>query len=488
VLTHGADAGSSRQTVGMADTLRTVLVTGASSGIGRATALQLAEEGVDLVLVARSAQALHAVREECEARGARALVTAADVRDEAALDAAFETARQAFGGLDGVVHSAAVLAYGRFEDVPAEVFDTSIGTTLVGTANVARRALEEFRRAGSGRLVVVGSLLGKISTPYMSSYVTAKWGVHGLVRTLQIEARTTPGIDISLVTPGGVNTPVYLQAGTYLNRHGRPPPPVDPPEKVARAVVRALRSPRRERSVGLANHLTVAGFRLVPAVFDGLVTPLMRVGGLGREEVVNSPGNVLEPAPAGEAVHGPWGRRWRLEPTSDGTDRRGVAPVATPTGAKDGVITVTRDVQAPAEAVWRVLADGWSYATWVVGAARVRDVDDSWPAEGARIHHSFGLWPALINDTTHVEASVEPARLVLTARGWPVGEARVDISITPRGDAACTVKIEEDASDGPGKAVPRPVRQLAIGPRNVEALRRLALLAEGRFRTDPAPS
>lgn len=475
----------------MADTVRTVLITGASSGIGRATALQLAEEGVDLVLLARSAEALQTVKEECEARGARALVTVADVRDEAALDAAFGAARQTFGGLDGVVHSAAVLAYGRFEDVPAEVFDTSIETTLVGTANVARRALDEFRGAGRGRLVVVGSLLGKISTPYMSTYVTAKWGVHGLVRTLQIEARTTPGIDISLVSPGSVNTPVYLQAGTYLNRHGRPPPPVDPPEKVARAVVRALRSPRRERSVGLANHLTVAGFRLAPAVFDVLVTPLMRGGGLGRERTANSPGNVLEPVPAGEAVHGRWGRRWGMRPTV--TERptaaepggREAAAVDSPTGERDGVITVTRDVQAPAEAVWRVLSDGWSYATWVVGAARVRDVDASWPAEGARIHHSFGLWPLLLNDTTKVESSVEPTRLVLTARGWPVGEARVDISVTPRGESACTVKIEEDASNGPGKAVPRPVRQVAIGPRNVEALRRLALLAEGRFREDP---
>lgn len=153
----------------------------------------------------------------------------------------------------------------------------------------------------------------------------------------------------------------------------------------------------------------------------------------------------------------------------------------------DTLITVTRDVDAPAQAVWDVLADGWSYATWVVGASRVRDVDSGWPGEDTRIHHSFGLWPLLINDTTVVESSMEPSRLVLTARGWPAGEARVDISITPRGDGACTVKIEEDASSGPGKLIPKPVRQLAIGPRNVEALKRLALLAEGRHRTGDQP-
>lgn len=294
----------------MTRTDRTVLITGASSGIGRATALQLASEGSNVVLLSRSRETLETVRDECEALGGRAIVTVADVGDPESLATAFEVAQQRFGPVDGVVHSAAALAYGRFEDVPAEVFDAAIHTTLTGTANVARASLEAFSAAGAGSLVVIGSLLGKISTPFMSSYVTAKWGVHGLVRTLQIEARSTPGIDISLVWPGGVDTPVYLQAGTYLERHGRPPPPVDPPEKVARAAVSALSRPRREISVGLANHISVLGFRMAPAVFDRIVTPLMSLGGLSRGEVENSPGNVLAPLPGGEAVHGRWGRQW----------------------------------------------------------------------------------------------------------------------------------------------------------------------------------
>lgn len=455
----------------MSGVLRTVLVTGASSGVGRATALQLAEEGVNVVLLARSPQVLQTVREECEQRGGRAVIAVADVRDAAALDAAFAMARQAFGRVDGVVHSAAVLAYGRFEDVPAEVFDVAVETTLTGTANVARCSLREFRAGDGGSLVVVGSLLGKISTPFMSSYVAPKWGVHGLVRTLQIEARSTPGIDISLVSPGGVNTPVYYQAGTYLGRNGRPPPPVDPPEKVARAVVRALRRPRREISVGLANRLTVAGFRLTPPAFDLLVTPLMRAGGLSRGPVENSPGNVLAPLPAGEAVHGRWG----------GLGRVGMARTPGPVH-EGGVVSVSRAVDAPQQAVWDVLCDGWSYATWVVGASRVRDVEVSWPAKGARIHHSFGLWPAVLNDTTTVESASPPSRLVLTARGWPLGEARVVISLAPREGDRCTVTLEEDAVSGPARLMARPARQLAIAPRNREALRRLALLAEGRFR------
>lgn len=295
---------------------RTVLVTGASSGIGRATALLLARDGVQLVLVARSRTSLDEASAECRTLGASTLVVPADVTDPAAVQAAFDAAQRTFGPLDGVVHSAAALAYGRFEDIPPDVFDRSVETTLGGTATVARCALAAFGERG-GSLVVIGSLLGKMATPFMSPYTTAKWGVHGLVRTLQIEARSTPGVGISLVWPGAVNTPVYQQAGTYLGRRGRPPVPVDPPERVARAAVRALGRPRREISVGVGNHIMVAGFRLVPALFDVLATPLMRIAGLERRSTEATPGNVLAPQPAGDAVHGPWGRHWlrRLVPS-----------------------------------------------------------------------------------------------------------------------------------------------------------------------------
>lgn len=288
---------------------RRIVITGASSGIGRATALALAASGASLVLMSRSAASLARVEAECQALGGTASSVVADVSDAAAVASAFDEARTA-GPIDAVVHSAAALSYGRFEEVPAEVFDRALATTLGGTANVARSALAMFRADGDrGALVVVGSLLGKIATPYMSSYVTAKWGVHGLVRTLQIEARETPGIRISLVSPGGVDTPVYRQAGTYLTRHGRPPPPVDPPEKVADAVIAALAHPRRDRSVGIANGLVVAGFRCLPSIFDAIVTPLMRLGGLSGSNVAPTSGNVLTPIPDGEAVHDGW-QRW----------------------------------------------------------------------------------------------------------------------------------------------------------------------------------
>jgi hypothetical protein len=143
------------------------------------------------------------------------------------------------------------------------------------------------------------------------------------------------------------------------------------------------------------------------------------------------------------------------------------------------VTEVKRHIEASPRAVFDVLGDGWLYASWVVGASRIRGVDDTWPQVGAQIHHSFGSWPLVIDDTTEVTEFEPWERLTLVARAWPVGEATVHIEVHPDGDGS-EVSIEEDASSGPGLLVPRPVRQLGIAPRNVECLRRLAYLAEGR--------
>lgn len=290
---------------------RTVVITGASSGIGRAAAHLLAEEGAQLVLAARSPETLEQARQECTARGAAAvLAVPTDVADASAVGSLFSRAREQFGGVDGVVHAAAVLAYGRFVDVPAEVFDATLDTNITGTANVAREAMLQFQAQEAGSLVVVGSVLGKIAAPFMSPYGTSKWAIQGLVRTLQIEARTMPGIEVSLVSPGGVNTPIYDQAGSYTGHPGHPPPPVYSPERVAQRVVHALGHPQRDLNVGFANPLMVLGFRVLPGVFDVLVGPLMRLLGQGRAVVEANAGNVHEPVPGLEGVRGRWPRLW----------------------------------------------------------------------------------------------------------------------------------------------------------------------------------
>jgi carbon monoxide dehydrogenase subunit G len=141
--------------------------------------------------------------------------------------------------------------------------------------------------------------------------------------------------------------------------------------------------------------------------------------------------------------------------------------------------TTTRSVSATPEQVWKVLSDGWLYPLFVVGASRMRDVDESWPAVGARLHHSVGTWPLLIDDTTEVVEVDEGKRILLLARGWPAGQAHVDISLEPHGDTT-VVTITEDATAGPGLLVPKPLRDVQLHWRNVETLRRLAFVVEGR--------
>lgn len=141
-----------------------------------------------------------------------------------------------------------------------------------------------------------------------------------------------------------------------------------------------------------------------------------------------------------------------------------------------------RDMSCPLREVSRVLGNGWLFGLWVVGSSRIRDVDDTWPAAGARIHHSFGVWPLLVDDTTECLVWETDRRMELRARGWPAGEADVLITLEPRGDG-CRVTIEEDAVRGPGTLVPRPARAALLRWRNTESLRRLEYLAAGHAPT-----
>ncbi len=140
---------------------------------------------------------------------------------------------------------------------------------------------------------------------------------------------------------------------------------------------------------------------------------------------------------------------------------------------------VTRMVEATPEQVWAVLEDGWSYPSWVVGASRMRAVGADWPAVGSKLHHSAGLWPAVVNDETEVLESDPPRRLRLQAKGWPAGEATIEVRIEPAGGGS-KITLVEDATRGPGRFVPKVLRQPVIAVRNAETLRRLAYMAEAR--------
>lgn len=274
-----------------------VLITGGSSGIGEAVALQAAERGDHVVLLARGASALSRVAVACKDAGATSVTTLpADVADDAAVEEAVERVLAEHGRLDVVVSCAGVVAYGRLEDVPAEVFDRVLATNLHGAVNLARHVLPVLREQGRGSLVLVGSVIGHIAVPDMSAYVLSKWGVRALARQLKVENRDLSEVRIGYVAPGGVDTPIYLQAASYSGVVGRPPMPVASPEKVARRVLAVADGSAPDGQASLANHAIRFGFAAVPAVYDVLVAPLFRLAAQDQTtEVPPNPGNVLEP-------------------------------------------------------------------------------------------------------------------------------------------------------------------------------------------------
>jgi hypothetical protein len=135
------------------------------------------------------------------------------------------------------------------------------------------------------------------------------------------------------------------------------------------------------------------------------------------------------------------------------------------------------------EDVFAVLEDGWSYGMWVVGAARIRDVDADWPEAGSRIHHSVGAWPMLLSDNTEVEQVDRPRMLQLRVKAWPTGEGRVVLTMRPADGGGTEVVMEESAVSGPATLIPKPAEDFLLHHRNVEALRRLGYLAEHRARS-----
>ena len=287
---------------------RVVLVTGASSGIGEATAVQAAERGDHLILLARGADSLDRVGERCQRAGAASvLCLPTDVRDDAAVRKAVEEAVAEHGRLDIVVSNAGVVAYGRLEDVPTEVFDAVLDTNLHGSVNLVRHVLPVLRAQQRGSLVFVGSLIGHITVPGMSAYVLSKWGVRGLARQVRTENHDLSGVRIAYVAPGGVDTPIYDQAANYGASAGRPPFPVTTPERVAARVLKVADHPGWRSQIGLGNDAIRLGFTTLPWLYDILVGPLVEV--MARDltkPVVQGAGNVLTTQEEGNALRGGW--------------------------------------------------------------------------------------------------------------------------------------------------------------------------------------
>jgi NAD(P)-dependent dehydrogenase (short-subunit alcohol dehydrogenase family) len=288
---------------------RVVLIVGASSGIGLATAQRMAARGDSLVLAARSLQSLNLAASLCRSAGASDVrAVAADVGVEEDVRRLVAETLAAYGRIDLVVHTATVMAYGSIEEVPGAIFTQVVDTAVHGTAHLARAVLPVFRRQARGTFIIVNSLLGSITVPQMGAYATAKWGQQAIARTLQHELRAEKNIHVCIVSPGSTNTPIYYQAANFTGQAARPPIPVLQPERVAESIGRLADKPRQHVSVpvGPPNPIVITGYRLLPFVYDRLVGPLFKLAALSRRSQDPTEGTVFTPNPNKERLHGHW--------------------------------------------------------------------------------------------------------------------------------------------------------------------------------------
>lgn len=238
-----------------------IVVTGASSGIGRATALLAAQQHATVVLISRQGKALRELAEECGQAGGRGIAAPADVTDPDALRTIAKSAHRQFGHIDAWINNAAVTLFAKFEVAPVEDYRRVIETNLYGYFHGAKAVLPFFRQQGSGVLINVSSMVGRVGAPYLSAYVATKFAINGWSESLRMELQDEPGIHVCTVLPASIDTPLFQHAANYTGRAIKPLPPVYPAELVAEAILGCIQRPQPEIYAGKTGALW-AGLRL----------------------------------------------------------------------------------------------------------------------------------------------------------------------------------------------------------------------------------
>lgn len=249
---------------------KVIVITGASSGFGKGAAREFGQRGATVVLAARRDELLDELAQQIEAAGGQALSVPTDVSRQEDVEDLAAAAVARFGRIDIWVNNAGVGALGRFEEVPLADHVKVIETDLLGTIYGSYFAMRSFRQQGNGTLINVASVIGKVPSPYYSSYAAAKHGVVGLSAVLrqELEVNQIDNIHVCTVMPTSFDTPFFDHAANYTGHETVPIPPVYDPEKVVDVIVRLASDPEDEVSVGTAAKIATAAHQIAPGMTE----------------------------------------------------------------------------------------------------------------------------------------------------------------------------------------------------------------------------
>ena len=285
---------------------KTVVITGASSGIGRAAAMAFAQHGSNLVLAARREDVLATVAAECAAFGVKTAVVKTDVTDAEAMKHLAAAAADFGGKIDIWINNAGVGTVGEFTQTPVTAHQRVIETNLIGYLHGAHAVLPYFKKQLHGVLINTSSLGAWIAQPYSVAYAASKWGLRGFSEALRGELIKFPNIHICDIFPGFIDTPGFQRGGNYVGRLIKPIPPVYDARRVAKAMVSLAARPRDAVTVGASAVFFKFVNTLFPRVTQTVLVKLMDFYFKRAKQVPFSDGSLFESEAADAAIDGGW--------------------------------------------------------------------------------------------------------------------------------------------------------------------------------------